>query len=52
MCVRSRRGVAGGCEEFPVELIIPILSYETGGGQEAGVEVMGVGSCGCEQQAN
>lgn len=25
MCVRSRRGVVGGCEEFPVELIIPIL---------------------------
>lgn len=46
--IQGRRGVVGGCEEFPVELIIPILTYETGGGgQEAG----GVG-CGCEQQAN
>lgn len=25
--------VVGGCEEFPVELIIPILTYETWGGE-------------------
>lgn len=24
-------GVVGGCEEFPVELIIPTLTWETGG---------------------
>lgn len=31
MCVFEEEGVVGGCEEFPVELIIPILTYESGG---------------------
>lgn len=31
MCVRRGEGLLVGCEEFPVELIIPILTYETGG---------------------
>lgn len=37
-----------------MELIIHILTYESGGGQEAGVEVevVVVGCCGSEQQAN
>lgn len=35
MC-SGRRGVVGDCEEFPVELIIPILTIETGGWEGAG----------------
>lgn len=33
VCVQRRggRGVVGGCEEFPMELIISILTHETGG---------------------
>lgn len=52
VCVEGERGVVSGCESFPVELIIPILTYEAGGGQEAGEGLLVVGRCGCEQRAN
>lgn len=46
-------GVVGGCEEFPMELIISILTHETGGwAGSREVVVVVVGCCGCEQQAN
>ncbi len=31
VCVRGGGGLLVGCKEFPVELIIPILTCETGG---------------------
>lgn len=31
VCMLGRMGVVGVCEEFPVELIIPILTDDTGG---------------------
>lgn len=56
VCV-FREGVGGwgvgGCEEFPMELIISILTHETGGWAGSWeVVVAVVGRCGCEQQAN